>query len=60
MKVVVILERSGGNEQVGDMWLETKVFDATDSLESVLQWAKDKRVSGKTILTIPDDQETPF
>jgi hypothetical protein len=39
MMVVAILNRSAGNESVGDMWLETKTFTGKDTLESVLDWA---------------------
>jgi hypothetical protein len=38
MKVVAMIKRSAGNESVGDMWTETKVFDITDSIESVYHW----------------------
>ena len=30
--VVAIIEKSRGNESVGDMWLETKIFDKMSQL----------------------------
>lgn len=53
---VVIVECANGNGSVGSMWLETKVFGPDDSLESVMDWAKDKNGGeGKVILTIATD-----
>ena len=37
--VVAILQRSAGNETVGTMWQETKVFDPDAKLIDVLLWA---------------------
>jgi hypothetical protein len=39
MKIVAILHRSAGNESVGDMWRETKVFDEITPLADVFKWA---------------------
>jgi len=39
MKVVAIKERSEGNDSVGSMWLETKVFEPTATVLEVLEWA---------------------
>ena len=39
MKVVAILFRSTGNESVGEMWRETKVFDDMTSVGEILKWA---------------------
>lgn len=47
MKIVAVLNRSAGNESVGDMWLETKVFDESDSLANVLNWASRVAQSGE-------------
>ena len=38
-QVVAILDRSAGNESVGEMWQETKVFDQKTTLFDVLKWA---------------------
>ncbi len=55
---VVVAERSGGNETVGDAWLETKIFFADTTLKEAYEWAQKKRVSGKTIITKPDEEDT--
>lgn len=52
--VVVIAEKSAGNEVVGDMWLETAIFSSETSAETILRWAAAKNCSGKVILTVPD------
>ena len=36
---VVIVDHSAGNETVGNMWKETKVFDGNVTLEKVMKWA---------------------
>ena len=38
-QVVAILDRSAGNESVGEMWQETKVFDNKATLLDVMKWA---------------------
>ena len=64
--IVAIKERSAGNNQVGDMWLETAMFDVTQPIADVLEWArgvthrpdiKGATKYGKLILTVPDDEE---
>lgn len=46
-KVIAILNKSAGNESVGDMWQETKIFESTDSINDVIMWAKGGSVIGK-------------
>ena len=41
-QVVAILDRSAGNESVGEMWQETKIFDQKATLFDVLKWASTK------------------
>jgi len=36
---VVIIDKSAGNESVGEMWQETKVFPASATLDEVMRWA---------------------
>lgn len=55
--VVVIGEKSRGNEKVGDMWLETTVFPSDISVKEILRWAKKWNVTGNLILTIPDERK---
>ncbi len=38
-KIVIIREMSAGNESVGEMWKETKIFDESDPLMDVIYWA---------------------
>lgn len=45
-QIVAILDRSAGNESVGEMWQETKVFDPEMSLIHVLNWAATATHSG--------------
>ena len=53
--VVVIAEQSNGNDCVGNMWLETKIFNKEATLGEVVDWAFKRKVSGRLILTIPDN-----
>ena len=40
MKIVAILYRSAGNESVGEMWRQTKIFESDITpLNEVMQWA---------------------
>ena len=56
MKIVAIKDMSAGNEQVGEMWQETKIFDGEDNLIKVLQWGGDKK---KITITLPDGEDYP-
>lgn len=38
-KIIAILDRSAGNDSVGEMWQETKIFEADNTLGAVLKWA---------------------
>ena len=38
--IVAILNMSAGNESVGEMWQETKIFDSKCSLFEVMLWAE--------------------
>ena len=40
-KYVVIRDMSAGNESVGEMWQETRIFNGTDTLTEVMVWALD-------------------
>lgn len=37
-KFIVTVERSSGNETVGDMWTETAIFEPTATLAEVAEW----------------------
>lgn len=53
MKIVAIKELSAGNDSVGQMWKETKIFESTDSLGDVMKWVKDLKTT--VIITIPQN-----
>ena len=58
MKIVAIKDMSAGNESVGEMWQETKIFDCTETLFDVMKWVgtHKKRVT----LNVPDDELGEF
>ena len=35
MKMVIMVDKSNGNESVGDMWTETHIFDSSATLKEV-------------------------
>jgi len=41
MIYVIIRDMSDGNESVGEMWQETKVFPGEATLDEVVKWAWD-------------------
>jgi hypothetical protein len=41
MKIVVIKDMSAGNESVGEMWQETKIFEPEQPISDVLKWVHD-------------------
>jgi hypothetical protein len=60
-KVIAVQERSAGNEQVGEMWLDTETFVADTPIEAIVRWA-DKRGNfmtngGRLIITVPTSEE---
>jgi hypothetical protein len=52
--IVAIKEMSSGNESVGNMWMETKVFSKDTPIDAIVQWARD--VGGKLIITISEPE----
>ena len=38
-KVIAIKYESAGNDTVGHMWRETKIFELTDPIKFIFQWA---------------------
>lgn len=60
MKVIAILELSAGNETVGEMWKETKIFDENTHVKEIINWAKPEhsknlRLKKNLILTEADE-----
>jgi hypothetical protein len=48
---------SAGNDTVGEMWQETKIFEGTDTLEQVMSWVKTR--NRNVILTVPAGEDFP-
>jgi predicted transposase YbfD/YdcC len=42
MEIVAIKDMSVGNDSVGEMWQETKIFDSSEPIENVLKWVQDE------------------
>ena len=60
MDYIVIRDMSAGNESVGEMWQETKIFTEEATLKEVMDWATDNSTlySRKRItITKPHDGE---
>jgi len=57
--IIATGEKSGGNDSVGDMWLETKVFNRDTSISEIIEWAAGIDVSGKLIITISEPEKLP-
>lgn len=64
-RYVIIRDKSAGNESVGEMWQETKIFNGDSTLDEVMTWAWDStnphdktlRPSARHIqITRPDDE----
>ena len=54
MIVIAIKDMSAGNETVGDMWKETKIFTEDTKLSEVMLWVGHKK---NVILSVPDGEE---
>ena len=39
MEVIAIRDCSAGNDTVGEMWKETKIFDSSEPIQKILEWA---------------------
>lgn len=53
-KVIIVQECSGGNEEVGNQWIETKIFFQSSTLREVLDWKNSlpSGCGGRTIITV--------
>ena len=57
---VIIIDKSAGNETVGEMWQETKIYPETATLDEVMKWAmeEDDTYSHRRItITKPHNKE---
>ena len=43
MKIVAIKDVSAGNDSVGGMRKEIKIFDSTDKLSAIMSWVEPKK-----------------
>jgi len=57
MKIIAIRDMSAGNETVGEMWQETKIFDSDTPLIEVLKWAGTEK---KITISLPDNEIDNF
>ena len=56
MAIVAIQECSAGNESVGNMWLETHIFNRSEPIANVLKWADSLPcANGRLIIRAPDN-----
>lgn len=58
--VVVIRDMSTGNESVGEMWQETKIFNKGEPILNILKWAfpeyeTDGKSRKRVTITIPEE-----
>jgi hypothetical protein len=59
-KIVAVQECAVGNGEVGSMWLESAIFDASDPIINIVRWATSRGgAEGKVIITIPSREPTP-
>ena len=47
-EVIVTIYRSAGNESVGDMWTETKIFTGSQTIEEICSWVETRTNGGIT------------
>ena len=61
---VIVLECSQGNDQVGDMWLETFICNSKTTIEVIMRWKEEKHSKGRLMITeaseIKKDDGMPF
>jgi hypothetical protein len=57
MNIVAIQECCSGNESVGNMWLETKIFFEDARITDIIEWSKRLPcANGKLIITVESDR----
>lgn len=50
MRVIAIKKMSAGNDTVGEMWVETEIFDAETTLKEVMLWVGESK---DVVLSVP-------
>ena len=59
-RFIVVQERSDGNAETGNAWLETRCFPPTATLEDVWKWKNEMHGhGGRTILTLEHQPYIP-
>jgi hypothetical protein len=54
-EIIIVQECSAGNDSVGDMWLETAIFNYDSTLQDVINWRDGLPGSnGRLMITIPN------
>jgi len=63
-EIIVIVDRSAGNESVGEMWKETKAFNDDAKLSEVIKWVDDLTAKGSQrtniTLTVAHKEDSDF
>ena len=62
MKIIAIKERSTGNAEAGEMWVDAMIFEPTATLLDVLTWAQEPTGDnptkhGRLMLSIADEEK---
>lgn len=57
MKIVAIKKMAAGNESVGEMWEETKIFDASTPVIEIVKWAGLKK---NITITLPENEHDEY
>ena len=56
MKIIAIKKMSAGNDTVGEMWNEVKVFDENTTLKEIMDW-NGNTIKRNIILVLEDSAE---
>jgi len=57
MEIIAIKEMSAGNETVGEVWQETKIFHESATVLDVIGWSGLKK---RVTLSLPENNEKEF
>ena len=61
IKIIAQFKRSAGNETVGDMWTETKSFNANEKISNIYKWVqeiKHVQIGQETDIKLTIDQSS--
>ena len=61
IKVIASFRNSAGNDSVGEMWTETKSFDASAKIAEIYKWVQDRKkiqTGSKVDVTLNVDQSS--